>query len=72
VKEFELILRYLEEKIMSCTEASHRPITSDKMQNLIKDLASKNPSLNAWLNAICNKLDTLSLEKVDKMGKIVF
>ena len=59
VKEFELILRYLEEKIMSRTESSHRPISSDKMQNLIKDLASKNPSLNAWLSTICNKLDCL-------------
>jgi len=59
VKEFELILRYLEEKINEATEYRTRIVISDeKMYALVGDLAQKNPTLNTWLRVLSNKLDT--------------
>jgi chromosome segregation ATPase len=59
VKEFELILRYLEEKINEATEFKVRAVISDeKMYSLVGDLAQKNPTLNTWLRVLSNKLDT--------------
>lgn len=57
-REFELILRYLEEKINEATEFRTRAtVSEDKMPSLIKDLAQKNPTLVAWLRVLSNKLD---------------
>jgi DNA repair exonuclease SbcCD ATPase subunit len=59
VKEFELILRYLEEKINEATEFKVRAVISDeKMVSLVGDLAQRNPTLNTWLRVLSNKLDT--------------
>lgn len=59
VKEFELILRFLEEKINETTEGRARAAGSDeKMYTLVGDLAQKNPTLNTWLRVLSNKLDT--------------
>jgi hypothetical protein len=60
VKEFELILRYLEERVkMACGEAdgSHREST---MQDLINEMTAKNATLESWLGAICQRLEKFS------------
>ena len=56
VKEFELILRYLEDQINRLFDPIPRPLSS-KMSELIAELAVKNATLDVWLKALCEKLD---------------
>lgn len=54
VKEFELILRYLEEKITAV--AMQRPINAEVAQNTV-ELAKRNPNLKVWIEGLADKLD---------------
>ena len=59
VKEFELILRYLEEKIKVATGEPETP-REPQMNELISELTSKNATLEQWLNMLCHRLDNFS------------
>lgn len=56
VKEFELILRYLEDQINRLTDPIPRAVNS-KMAELIAELAVKNATLDGWLHTLCEKLE---------------
>lgn len=56
VKEFELILRYLEDQINRLTDPVPRAVNS-KMAELIGELALKNATLDGWLRTLCEKLE---------------
>lgn len=60
VKEFELVLRYIEDKINSFMTRNFDP-KSEKMQGFIEDLARKNPNLTSWLKTLVGNLERLSL-----------
>ncbi|CAG9324593.1 unnamed protein product [Blepharisma stoltei] len=60
VKEFELILRYLEERINKVT--SHEESgKSTKMNSLIEQLSAKNPTFCSWINTLCSKLENYAI-----------
>ena len=59
VKEFELVLRYIEDKINTLLNSVQDP-KSDKMQVFIDDLAKKNPNLMSWLKILVNNLESLA------------
>lgn len=61
VKEFELILRYLEEKIKIATGEQDGHI-ENHMQEMINELTTKNQTLDSWLNVLCHRLDNFSHE----------
>mmetsp|Transcript_7992 Transcript_7992/g.15711 ORF Transcript_7992/g.15711 Transcript_7992/m.15711 type:complete len:1031 (-) Transcript_7992:2738-5830(-) len=56
VKEFELILRFVEDKIGAVTTG--KPISSKLMMS-IEGLAKKNSSFKRWLDDITNKLELI-------------
>ncbi|CAG9315030.1 unnamed protein product [Blepharisma stoltei] len=59
VKEFELLLRFIEEKInISFESEGYTAIPkSDKMYILVRELSEKNPTLAEWLEGISKKLE---------------
>jgi uncharacterized protein YozE (UPF0346 family) len=59
VKEFELILRYLEEKIKLATGDSDVPKESE-LQDFINDLMERNATLGNWMSALCHRLEKFS------------
>lgn len=59
VKEFELILRFIEEKINTNIGAEFASLPgTDKMYSLIKELSQRNPTLDEWLCGVSDKLET--------------
>jgi ABC-type transporter Mla subunit MlaD len=56
VQEFELILRFLEEKI---TAASTQRSVSPKVVRGLEELVRKNPNLKAWIDDLTSKLDAI-------------
>ena len=60
VKEFELVLRYIEDKINCLLSSSSQDQKSEKMQNFIDDLTKKNPNLTSWLKVLVSNLESLT------------
>lgn len=60
VKEFELILRYLEERIIKTISKADADKDSSKMNSLIHKVSSRNPTLNMWLTSLCSKLENFA------------
>lgn len=59
VKEFELILRYIEDKINSLINRNADPRVG-KMQVFIEELKKKNPNLASWLRVLVTNLEKLA------------
>jgi chromosome segregation ATPase len=59
VEEFELVLRYIEDKINYLLN-SRTDLKTDRMQSLLDELARKNPNLILWLKNLVNNLENLS------------
>ena len=59
VKEFELVLRYIEDKINSLINRTYDPRV-EKMLSFIEELKKKNPNLTSWLKILVTNLEKLS------------
>lgn len=59
VKEFELVLRYIEDKINALINRNYDPRV-EKMQVFIEELKKKNPNLTSWLRVLVANLEKLA------------
>jgi chromosome segregation ATPase len=59
VKEFELVLRYIEDKINLFLNRTYDPRV-ERMQSFIEELKKKNPNLTSWLKMLVSNLEKLS------------
>lgn len=60
VKEFELILRYIEEKIGQIISGSTPSAGLEKLQHYVYEVTQKNITLDLWLKGLLYKLETFT------------
>ncbi|CAG9324968.1 unnamed protein product [Blepharisma stoltei] len=71
LKEFELILRYLEEKIMQIIINAPQTASLEKMGHYLNEITQKNITLDLWLKGVVYKLESYAQNSLlQKMREI--